>query len=102
MTIVAMNPASTPLDTSPMTNSSETDALIRFCSSCDTQSTISACILRRNSKRPYASSRDKKAIRERRAPPMQYVCDAPDGKTWFRIETESEAQGESDAMNHAV
>lgn len=33
---------------------------------------------------------------------MQYVCDAPDGKTWFRIETESEAQGESDAMNHAV
>lgn len=33
---------------------------------------------------------------------MEYVCDAPEGKTWFRIETEAEAQSESDAMNHAV
>ena len=33
---------------------------------------------------------------------MQYVCDTPDGKTWFRIETEGEAAAESDIMNHAV
>jgi hypothetical protein len=33
---------------------------------------------------------------------MQFVCDAPDGKTWFRIETEGEAALESRAMNHAV
>lgn len=33
---------------------------------------------------------------------MQYVCDAPDGKTWFRIETEGEAARESQAMRHAV
>ena len=33
---------------------------------------------------------------------MEYVCDAPEGKTWFRIETETEAQNESEAMNHAV
>ena len=33
---------------------------------------------------------------------MRYVCDAPGGKTWFRIETEAEAAGESDAMRHAV
>ena len=33
---------------------------------------------------------------------MQYVCDAPDGKTWFRMDTEAEATQESDAMNHAV
>ena len=33
---------------------------------------------------------------------MKYVCDAPGGKTWFRIETEGEAALESDAMNHAV
>lgn len=33
---------------------------------------------------------------------MQFVCDAPEGKTWFRIETEAEAQAESDAMSHAV
>lgn len=33
---------------------------------------------------------------------MQFVCDAPDGKTWFRIETEGEAALESQAMNHAV
>lgn len=33
---------------------------------------------------------------------MQYVCDAPDGKTWFRIETEDEAAKESVLMKHAV
>ena len=33
---------------------------------------------------------------------MEYVCDAPGGKTWFRIETEAEAHFESLAMNHAV
>src|ERR1700751_4009754 len=33
---------------------------------------------------------------------MRYVCDAPNGKTWFRIETESEAAHESRVMNHAV
>ena len=33
---------------------------------------------------------------------MEYVCDAPGGKTWFRIETEAEAHFESEAMNHAV
>jgi hypothetical protein len=33
---------------------------------------------------------------------MQFVCDAPEGKTWFRIETENEATTESEAMNHAV
>jgi hypothetical protein len=33
---------------------------------------------------------------------MRYVCDAPGGKTWFRIETEAEAVAESDAMRHAV
>ena len=33
---------------------------------------------------------------------MQYVCDAPNGKTWFRIETEGEAAHESRLMNHTV
>src|ERR1700741_5485753 len=33
---------------------------------------------------------------------MQYVCDAPKGKTWFRIETEGEALHESRLMGHAV
>jgi len=33
---------------------------------------------------------------------MKYVCDAPDGKTWFRIETEAEAASESETMRHAV
>ncbi|WP_114946165.1 hypothetical protein [Microvirga calopogonii] len=33
---------------------------------------------------------------------MQYICDAPGAKTWFRIETEGEAALESDAMSHAV
>jgi hypothetical protein len=33
---------------------------------------------------------------------MRYVCDAPNGKTWFRIETEAEAATESETMRHAV
>jgi hypothetical protein len=33
---------------------------------------------------------------------MKYVCDAPGGKTWFRIETEAEAAQESELMGHAV
>src|ERR1700730_7484089 len=33
---------------------------------------------------------------------MRYVCDAPGGKTRFRIETEAEAKTESDGMRHAV
>ena len=33
---------------------------------------------------------------------MKYVCDAPGGKTWFRIETEGEAVAESETMRHAV
>ncbi len=33
---------------------------------------------------------------------MEYVCDAPDGKTWFRIVTEAEAVAESQEMRHAV
>ena len=33
---------------------------------------------------------------------MKFICDAPGGKTWFRIETETEASAESQLMNHAV
>jgi hypothetical protein len=33
---------------------------------------------------------------------MQYVCDAPNGKVWFRIETEGEAAHESQLMSHTV
>lgn len=33
---------------------------------------------------------------------MKYVCDGPGGKTWFRIETEAEADQESSLMRHAV
>src|SRR5467141_952390 len=33
---------------------------------------------------------------------MQYVCDAPNGKAWFRIETEGEAVHESRLMSHTV
>ena len=33
---------------------------------------------------------------------MKYICDAPDRKTWFRIETEAEAEKESALMDHAV
>ncbi len=33
---------------------------------------------------------------------MQYVCDAPDKRTWFRIETDAEAEAETRLMRHAV
>lgn len=33
---------------------------------------------------------------------MRYICDAPNGGTWFRIETEAEAASESETMRHAV
>jgi hypothetical protein len=33
---------------------------------------------------------------------MKYVCDAPGRKSWFRIETEAEAERESMLMDHAV
>lgn len=33
---------------------------------------------------------------------MRYVVDAPNGKTWFRLETEIEAARESELMHHAV
>lgn len=33
---------------------------------------------------------------------MQFVCDVAGGRTWFRLETESEAIQESEVMRHAV
>jgi hypothetical protein len=33
---------------------------------------------------------------------MQYVCDAPGGATWFRIDSEAEAEAEAALMRHAV
>ncbi|HVA15430.1 MAG TPA: hypothetical protein VNF99_19435 [Stellaceae bacterium] len=33
---------------------------------------------------------------------MRFVVDAPNGKTWFRLETEAEALQESQMMRHAV
>ncbi|MGE0597472.1 MAG: hypothetical protein AB7P07_14000 [Hyphomonadaceae bacterium] len=33
---------------------------------------------------------------------MQYICDATGGRTWFRLETEAEAEAESALMRHAV
>lgn len=33
---------------------------------------------------------------------MRYVCDAPGGRTWFRIETEAEAEAEAALMRHSV
>ncbi len=33
---------------------------------------------------------------------MKYVCDAPGGATWFRIETDAEAAQETALMGHAV
>ena len=33
---------------------------------------------------------------------MRYVCDAPNDRTWFALETEAEAGAESQLMNHAV
>jgi hypothetical protein len=33
---------------------------------------------------------------------MKFVCDAPDGKTWFRIESDAEAMRESELMGHSI
>ena len=33
---------------------------------------------------------------------MQFVCDALNGRTWFRIETDAEAEEEARLMRHAV
>ncbi|MBC7768681.1 MAG: hypothetical protein H7124_07825 [Phycisphaerales bacterium] len=33
---------------------------------------------------------------------MRYVCDAPDGATWFRLDTEAEAEAEAALLRHAV
>ena len=33
---------------------------------------------------------------------MRYVCDAPGGATWFRIETEAEAEAEAALLRHSV
>jgi hypothetical protein len=33
---------------------------------------------------------------------MKYVCDALMGRTWFRIETDAEAEHETQLMRHAV
>jgi hypothetical protein len=33
---------------------------------------------------------------------MRYVSDAPGGATWFRLETEAEAEAEAALMRHAV
>jgi len=33
---------------------------------------------------------------------MRYVCDAPGGATWFKLETEAEAEAEAALMRHAV
>lgn len=33
---------------------------------------------------------------------MQYVCDAPGGLTWFSMETQAEADAETELMSHAV
>jgi hypothetical protein len=33
---------------------------------------------------------------------MEYVCEASKGRTWFRIETDAEADAETKLMRHAV
>ncbi len=33
---------------------------------------------------------------------MRYVCDAPGGATWFRLETEAEAEAEAALLRHSV
>jgi len=33
---------------------------------------------------------------------VKYICDAPGGRTWFRLENEAEAAAESQLMEHAV
>jgi hypothetical protein len=38
----------------------------------------------------------------RRSRAMKYVCDALKGRTWFRIESDPEAENETAMMRHAV
>ena len=33
---------------------------------------------------------------------MEYICDAPGDRTWFRLMSEGEAVMESELMRHAV
>lgn len=33
---------------------------------------------------------------------MKYICDVPGGRTWFRLESEAEAERESARMQHGV
>jgi hypothetical protein len=33
---------------------------------------------------------------------MKYICDGPDRTSWFRLETEAEAEREAALMDHAV
>lgn len=33
---------------------------------------------------------------------MQFVCDATSGATWFRLDTEAEAEAEARLMRHAI
>ena len=33
---------------------------------------------------------------------MEYICDAPKNRTWFRLLSEGEALAESELMSHAV
>lgn len=33
---------------------------------------------------------------------MQFICDAPGGTAWFRLDTEAEAEAESALMRHSV
>jgi hypothetical protein len=42
------------------------------------------------------------ACQSRYIPFMQYVCDAPGGRTWFSMEKQAEADAESELMRHAV
>src|SRR5690606_15409337 len=49
-----------------------------------------------------AARRGRPAARGAREKGMKYICDAPNRKTWFRIETEAEAERESELMDHAV
>jgi hypothetical protein len=47
----------------------------------------------------FADRRERHALKENA---MQYVCDAPGRKTWFRIETDGEALLEAELMRNAI
>ena len=50
----------------------------------------------------FISGRDPSFLSREVMGTMRYVCDAPEGKIWFQIETEGEAARETDLMGHAV